>query len=102
MNEPVGMPWEAAKKKMLEDPEVRAGYEELGPEYEVACHQQNVSIAMLREVAKVVGKKLHVTIGRPCGPRWFVSRFPGWVQVRWPCRGRWSNPQIPIHPSTVL
>jgi len=95
MSKRIGIPWEEAEKKMLEDPEVRAAYDELGPEYEVAEQlirarlesgmsqkelaakigtrqsnisrmeggQQNVSIGMLKKVAKGLGKKVHVTIG---------------------------------------
>ena len=95
MSKRIGIPWEEAERKMLEDPEVRAAYDELGPEYEVARQlirarlesgmsqkelaakigtrqsnisrmeggQQNVSIGMLKKVAKGLGKKLHVTIG---------------------------------------
>ena len=36
MSKRIGIPLEEAEKKMLEDPEVRASYDELGPEYEVA------------------------------------------------------------------
>jgi len=36
MSKRIGIHWEEAEKKMLEDPEVRAAYDELGPEYEVA------------------------------------------------------------------
>ena len=95
MSKRIGIPWEEAEKKMLEDPEVRAAYDELGPEYEVARQlirarlesgmsqkelaakigtrqsnisrmeggQQNVSIGMLKKVAKGLGKSVHVTIG---------------------------------------
>lgn len=94
MSKRIGIPWEEAERKMLEDPEVRAAYDELGPEYEVARQlirarlesglsqkelaakigtrqsnisrmeggQQNISIGMLKRVAKGLGKKVHVTI----------------------------------------
>ena len=95
MSKRTGMPLEEAMKRLLADPETRAAYEELAPEYEVAEQlirarlesgmsqkelaakigtrqsnisrmeggQQNVSIGMLKKVAKGLGKKVHVTIG---------------------------------------
>jgi DNA-binding XRE family transcriptional regulator len=89
------VPWSEVEERLLQDPEVRAAWEELEPEYEIARQlirarieagmtqkqlaekigtrqsaisrlesgAQNVSIGMLRKVARGLNKELHVVIG---------------------------------------